>query len=621
MPKWASWGLFATLTIGAGVLWHGPRTRGAEDKPAPPSGEGPAPATRLIVDFRDDISSRALEANGFVEIPLSDYSTRDRVYAIDFASTDEAAAARAKLSRDPDVESVDFDAQMTIPPDEALTLAGDSMEAECSGNAAARGSEPNDPCFKYQWHLRQVGLPDAWTLSTGKGVVVAVIDTGVTKVADLANTKFVPGWNFVNNNANADDDHGHGTHVAGTIAQSTNNKLGVAGVAPQVAIMPLKVLSARGSGSVGGISQAIRWAADHGANVINMSLGGPMAMGTMASAVKYAHNKGVVVVAAAGNDGKGRVSYPAKYPGVIAVASTQFDETTTFYSNWGPEIDIAAPGGNVRVDQNGDGKPDGVLQHTIVPGNISKQDYLWFMGTSMASPHAAGVAALIVGAGVHKPDAVEELMLDTARKPKGASKSMVAGMAPGANQRFDDHYGAGVIDTGAALKKARGGRGVGELAIGGAFALLGLARLRRRGGAEKLGLGFLLALVAGSSGLFALPFSIHLHSGVPVVGTLVSGVSQGFPLGLSEALGPAWAGNPLVWSAIAPLGLVVLLYGVARLRPTLAGFAFGVAGALMFAAIAGVVNVAYVPDFLDRAWLAAHACIAALFGTAVIRKG
>ena len=110
-----------------------------------------------------------------------------------------------------------------------------------------------------------------------------------------------------------------------------------------------------------------------------MSLGGPSPVGTMGSAVKYAREKGVVVIAAAGNDGRGRVGYPAAYPGVVAVASTQFDETTTFYSNWGKEIDVAAPGGNTRVDQNGDGKPDGVLQHTIVPGNTSQTDYLWFM--------------------------------------------------------------------------------------------------------------------------------------------------------------------------------------------------------------------------------------------------
>jgi serine protease len=441
-------------------------------------------------------------------------------------------------------------------------------------------------------------------------VVVAVIDTGVTKVADLAQTRFVPGYNFVDNNEKADDDHGHGTHVAGTIAQSTNNKLGVAGVAPEVAIMPLKVLSASGSGSVGGIAQAIRWAADHGANVINMSLGGPIAMGTMANAVKYAHGKGVVVVAAAGNDGRGRVSYPARYPGVIAVAATQFDEATTFYSNWGAQIDIAAPGGNVRVDQNGDGKPDGVLQHTIDPKNITRQDYLWFMGTSMASPHVAGVAALVVGAGVRKPDAVEQLLVETARKPK-------AHEAAGA--RVDDHYGAGVVDAGAALGKARGGRGAAELGLAGAFALLGLARLRRRGGFDKLGLGFVLAIVAGSSGLFALPYI--LPQWIPGAHAVTSAVSQGFPLAFSEALGAHGASNPLIWSAIAPLGLVMLFYGVARLRPALSGFAFGVAGALLFAAVSGIVDVAFVPDVLDRAWLATHACIAALFGTAVIRKG
>src|SRR5204862_2030770 len=135
------------------------------------------------------------------------------------------------------------------------------------------------------------------------------------------------------------------------------------------------------------------------------------------------------------------------------------DETPTFYSNWGPEIDIAAPGGNTRVDQNGDGKPDGVLQHTIVPGNISQTDYLWFMGTSMACPHVAGVAALIVGAGVRKPDAVEELLMGTARKPKGRGGNAAA--SPLASARIDDHYGAGLVDANAALRKARGGRGVG----------------------------------------------------------------------------------------------------------------------------------------------------------------
>jgi serine protease len=613
--------VFAAAAALVGVLWHGPRTRATDTKVAAQGAEQPAAGTRLVVDFRDDISTRALEANGYVEIPVSDYSLRDRLYAIDFPTIAEAEAARAKLAADPDVESVDYDAVATLPPDEATVLAGDSMEAECgvAAGTARPAGEPNDPCFRYQWHLRQLGLPDAWKLGTGKGVVVAVIDTGVTKVADLARTKFVPGYNFLANNANADDDHGHGTHVAGTIAQSTNNGLGVAGVAPDVAIMPLKVLSARGSGSVAAIAQSIRWAADHGANVINMSLGGPSPIGTMASAIKYARGKGVVVIAAAGNDGKGRVGYPARYPGVIAVAATQFDESTTFYSNWGPEIDIAAPGGNVRVDQNGDGKPDGVLQHTIVPSNISKTDYLWFMGTSMATPHVAGVAALIIGAGVRKPEAVEELLLETARKPKSKTRGAEAGLAPAASARIDDHYGAGLVDAGAALRKARGGRGAGELGLACAFALLGITRLRRRGGVERLGLSFVLALVAGSSGLFALPFV--LPAWIADHHAVVDAVSSGFTLGVANALGPAGASNPIVWSAVAPLGLIVLLYGVARFRPALAGFTFGVAGTLLFAAISGVVDVSYVPGFLDRAWLAGHAAIAALFATAVIRKG
>jgi serine protease len=615
MPKVLPWGLFAAVLVTTGVLWHGPGTKGSASKPAPTSAERAAAAgvnsTSLIVDFKDDISFQALAANPYVEIPISDYSATDRLYRINFANADEAAAALASLSRDPNVESADYDVEATLPPDEAAIAGDSSMEAECNASAAKPPEFPNDACFRYQWHLRQVGLPQAWKLGQGKGVIVAVIDTGVTKVGDLAETSFVPGFNFIANNSDASDDHGHGTHVAGTIAQSTNNKLGVAGVAFGASIMPIKVLSARGSGSMAGIAQGIRWAADHGAQVINMSLGGPFPVGTIASAVKYARAKGVTIVAAAGNDGSGRVSYPARYPGVIAVAATQFDETTTFYSNWGPQIDIAAPGGNVRVDQNGDGKPDGVLQHTIVPGNISKTDYLWFMGTSMASPHVAGVAALIIGAGIQKPDAVEEMLLDTARKPKAAAE----GDGATAGARIDDHYGAGVVDAEAALRKIRVGRGAGELGISCALAMLGVCLIRRRGRAvERLGLGFVAALITGASGLFALPF--FTSSTHPIV----AAVSSGFTLGVAGALGPAAHGNPLLWSAIAPLVLTVLFYGVRRLRPVLAGFGFGIAGALLFAAVTGTIDVRFVPDFLDRFWLAAHAGVAAIFATAVMRK-
>jgi serine protease len=620
MPKVVLWSVFAAGVASTGFLWHHVGARDPRRKADPASLERAAAdgqnPTRLIVDFKDDISAQALAAEPYVEEPVSAYSSTDKLYRIDFANADEAAAAAAKLAKDPAVESVDFDSEESIPPDEAAQEAqalasASSMEAECAADAAKPSPFPNDTCFRYQWHLRQIGMPDAWKLGQGKGAVVAVIDTGVTRVGDLAETKFVPGYNFIANNDDARDDHGHGTHVAGTIAQSTNNKLGVAGVAFGVSIMPIKVLSAGGSGSMAGIAQGIRWAADHGANVINMSLGGRFAVGTIANAVKYARAKGVTVVAAAGNDGSGRVSYPARYPGVIAVAATQFDETPTFYSNWGPEIDIAAPGGNTRVDQNGDGKPDGVLQHTIVPGNTSQTDYLWFMGTSMACPHVAGVAALIVGAGVRKPDAVEEILLGTARTPKprvGSGEELTAA-------RIDDHYGAGVLDAAAALRKVQVGRGAGELGLGGGIALLGALLIRRRGrGTIRLGGGFLAALIAGSSGLFLLPYLVS--SAHPAVALLASGFTED----VASAAG-AWAfGNPLLWSALIPVGLTVLFYGKPRLRPALAGFGFGIAGVLLFAAVSNTVDVRYVPDFLDRFWLLAQAAIAGFFATAVIRK-
>jgi serine protease len=294
-------------------------------------------------------------------------------------------------------------------------------------------------------------------------------------------------------------------------------------------------------------------------------------------------------------------------------------------------VDIAAPGGNVRVDQNGDGKPDGVLQNTIVPGNTSKTDYLWFMGTSMASPHVAGVAALIVGAGVTKPDAVEEVLLDTARKPKAKRvASEVAGAAAPADVgatggRIDDHYGAGLADARAALVKIRTGRGTGELGLGALMAVLGLSFVSRRGrlaGGVVPGAGFIAALVVGSSGLFFMPALLSflwrggLTQGNPIIDLASTGL-----LDAADGLLPvAFRGNPLLWSALLPVGLTGLLYGAGRLRGALAGFGFGVAGALLFAAIASTFDVRVVPDLLDRPWLAANAVLSAIVACAVLRR-
>ncbi len=597
----ARFGLLATTLALLAHLWRAPSGR---DKTSPGDIEQSewAEAARLspltlVVDFRDDISQQALDTNLYTEEAISRQSSVDRIYRVHFATADAAARAAAALRRDPSVESVDYDVQASLPPDETVLAAADpGMAAEC-GAVRATPAFPDDPCFHYQWHLRQIGLPAAWKLGQGKGAVVAVIDTGVTAVPDLGQARLVAGYNFVSDNDNSSDDHGHGTHVAGTIAQATHNGVGVAGVAWNATIMPLKVLSARGSGSMAAIAQAIRYAADHGANVINMSLGGPFPVTAIRHAIDYARARGVTVVAAAGNDGRGRVGYPARYPGVIAVAATQFDESTTFYSNWGKQIDIAAPGGNVRLDENGDGKPDGVLQNTVVPGDIARSDYLWFMGTSMATPHVAGVAALLVGAGINKPDAVESLLLGTARKPGGSATS------PG---RIDDHHGAGIVDANAALTRARTGKGAGSLGLAALAALLGVSGRRRRPPGGRA--GFVGALVLGACGLFFLPW---------LTGALPDALGVGFADAAAAALGSP--GNPVIWSVALPLLLTAFLYGIRGARGGLAGFAFGMAGALAFAAVAYTTNVTYVPDALDRPWLAINALLCAGLATAIAR--
>lgn len=311
---------------------------------------------------------------------------------------------------------------------------------------------PNDAYFSpYQWHLDNpayggIHMQLAWDMSQGEGVVVAVIDTGVAyedyglfkRAPDLASTVFVPGYDFVNNDTHPNDDQGHGTHVTGTIAQSTNNNMGAAGVAYKVSIMPIKVLNSQGSGSYADVAEGIRWAADHGAKVINLSLGGAQAATYLEEALAYAYNKGATIVAASGNDGANIVSYPAAYDQyVIAVGATRYDEARARYSNYGSSLDIVAPGGDTSVDQNRDGYGDGILQQTFsgIPSNFG---YYFFQGTSMAAPHAAGVAALIISKGVTTtPDGVREILQTT------ADDLGVAGR--------DNIFGWGLINARAAL--------------------------------------------------------------------------------------------------------------------------------------------------------------------------
>jgi serine protease len=560
-----------------------------------------ADADEILVDFRDDNSAERVAEVGRqfgLELRLVSRQAEDeRLYRAVVAPErrDEILAALARL---PDVEVAEPDATYSLIDGETGVELGDDAEDRWKGF-------PNDPEYKFQWHLDQINMPKAWKIADGKGVVVAVIDTGVAyenyqrfhRVPDLAETEFVKGYDFVGDSEHAVDDHAHGTHVAGTIAQSTHNGIGVAGVGRKVKIMPLKVLSASGSGSVAAIADAIHFAADNGAKVINMSLGGRFRSAVLEKAVKYAHDKGVTVVCAAGNDGSKRVSYPAAYPGAVAVAATQYDETTTFYSNAGKEIDVAAPGGNTQVDQNGDGRPDGVLQNTIVVGDPTRDGYFAFMGTSMASPHAAGVAALIVGAGVTEPKAVEKILKDSARDPKGGKADPLK-------------YGAGIIDANAAVLKAKTEGNAWTLGLGALLLGAVTAAARRRGAVVRAFTpGGLAGLVAGASGLFFLP-----HLGVDGF------FAAGFPQWGAAIFGASLSGNALFYSVLAPLALVVVGLGIRRLRATLAGFAAGVAATLIFQLVARTLDITWIPGAtLDAVWLATNGVAAAFLAYIVVR--
>ena len=333
---------------------------------------------------------------------------------------------------------------------------------------------PNDPDYPLQWHLDNteyggINMEDAWDISTGTDVIVAVIDTGVAyedyedfidnpgrgrdywityaQAPDLAGTNFVLGYDFVNDDAHPNDDEGHGTHVTGTIAQTTNNEIGVAGVAFDCSIMPVKVLDSSGYGTYEDVAEGIYFAADHGAQVISMSLGGPASI-TLENAVKYAYEAGVTIVCASGNDGSATtVSYPAAYDlYCIAVGATRYDEEVTYYSNGGPSLDLTAPGGQlyiegttIMLDQNNDGYWDGVLQQTHDGGDYTNFGYYFYSGTSMATPHVSGVAALLISkGGATTPDEVREALQSTA-EDKGPT-----GWDPG--------YGWGIVDAYAALE-------------------------------------------------------------------------------------------------------------------------------------------------------------------------
>jgi subtilisin family serine protease len=239
---------------------------------------------------------------------------------------------------------------------------------------------PNDPLFDRQWSLRKIDAPAAWEMTLGSPtIVVAVIDTGVDLAHPDLQARLVPGRNLLDSELPPQDDGGHGTHVAGTIAATINNNMGVAGVAPGVSIMPIKALRANGSGKDTTVAQGVMWAADNGARIINMSFGGAEVSRPLSEAISYAARKGIITVVAAGNEGIDTPSYPAATEPNIAVAATDQNDRRGPYSNFGTWIVISAPGTGIWSTWWG-----------------GQSSYRIDNGTSMAAPHVSGVIALML---------------------------------------------------------------------------------------------------------------------------------------------------------------------------------------------------------------------------------
>ena len=282
---------------------------------------------------------------------------------------------------------------------------------------------PNDPAWGQQYGLVNIRAPQGWDLATGSAAVtIAIVDSGVDYGhPDLAG-KLLAGYDFVNNDNNPQDDNGHGTHVAGIAAASSNNATGIAGVSWGARILPVKVLNSSGGGTYANTADGVIWAVDNGAQVINLSLGGTGPSSILADAIDYAHGRGAVVVAAAGNTGNNFVLFPARFPNVIAVAGTDGANKWN-HSNYGSEIDLSAPGSSVYS--------------TVIGG------YGYMSGSSMSTGFVSGLAAILMGIpGDASPDGIEAQMESTALDIE----------FPG----WDEYTGAGLIQMDAAIALALG---------------------------------------------------------------------------------------------------------------------------------------------------------------------
>lgn len=489
----------------------------------------------IAVDVKDGLSDDAIAQLGrdYGIENLHDNSPENKDDAnIAVGHSDNPEETIAKLRGDSRVEMADFDRRVEMD------------------------FVPNDEKYESQWHMKSIGMESAWDRSCGSGVTVAVIDTGVAcyegngfkKAPDVGNC--VPGHNFVAKNDFAADDQMHGTHVAGTIAQATNNTHGVAGIAFCAKIMPVKVLSGSGSGTSADVAEGIRWAADHGAQVINLSLGGSMPEDLGREAVAYAHRKGVTVIAAAGNSG-GKIGYPAAYDGAMAISATDSNKRIADFSCRGSKIALGAPGVKVTQETICTNGKDGCFK--LYPAN----------GTSMATPHVAGVAALIVSQGITHPDAVESVLRKSAE-----SKSE------------KDLYGSGILNASSATNRALWGNMLLRLI---ALAFLGglLGYMSRKDGTTfAFRKEMIPGILLGGFGLFPLAY---VFGGLTFMGPArpFAEALLMHPLGEWDIPFSAGLHKFMPLANALPVVASVGLLGIGRMRHVVVGFALGTAAYLL----------------------------------------
>ncbi|MCK6505817.1 S8 family serine peptidase [Myxococcota bacterium] len=538
--------------------------------PAAP-GEAPVPGAStppgqglLVVDLVDGTSLDEARARTGLDLRWATARSEDEALAV--VEVADLPAEVARLEQVAGVEAVEPSVTM-----EALGLVPTLRY-------------PDDPLYAQQWNLRTVDAPAGWRAGGGVGVTVAVVDTGVSRVPDLGGTVLLEGVSFVPGRGTADDDNGHGTHVAGTIAQTTNNGLGVAGVAPRARILPLKALSGAGFGQSEWIASAIDEAADQGAQVINLSLGGGRSK-VIEVAVQKAAERGVLVVAAAGNSGREGVGWPARSPHALGVSATGPDDTLAPYSTWGEGVDLSAPGGDKRKAGGG------ILQDTV-DGGKDGHAFKELQGTSMATPHVAGAAAVLLGAGAGSPAHVRAL-LDAGAVDLGE---------PGPDPR----YGQGRLDVGASLRRLLlvERPSLAALGAGLAFALASFGGMRRKGLVAATA-----AAVAG--GLFFLPLlPLPPATWLDLLGRPL--------LSWPHLLGGArLASNPLWLSAALP-ALLTFVAGPTRAFGWLAaGVSAGVGAHLLHGAVTGSLDPLWLSGAAGTGWLAVNGVLCLLFTVAV----